>query len=66
MDVTSIVKSWICGCVPNNGFILISSLELIQSDDVNSTIRFFSKETNTIYQPYLDVKWDDSTYLQAV
>ena len=62
MDVTSIVKGWICGCVPNNGFILISSLELVQSDDINSSIRFFSKETNTIYQPYLDVKWDDSTY----
>jgi hypothetical protein len=62
MDVTSIVKGWICGCVPNNGFILISSLELVQSDDINSSIRFFSKETNTIYQPYLDVKWNDSTY----
>ena len=62
MDVTSIVKGWICGCVPNNGFILISSLELVQADDINSTIRFFSKETNTIYQPYLDVQWDDSTY----
>jgi hypothetical protein len=62
MDVTSIVRSWICGCVPNNGFILISSLELVQSNDINSTIRFFSKETNTIYQPYLDVKWDDSIY----
>ncbi len=62
MDVTPIVKGWICGCVPNNGFILISSLELIQSNDVNSSIRFFSKETNTIYQPYLDVQWDDSTY----
>ena len=62
MDVTSIVKGWICGCVPNDGFILISSLELVQSNDINSTIRFFSKETNTIYQPYLDVKWDDSIY----
>lgn len=62
MDVTSIVKGWICGCIPNNGLILISSLELIQSNDINSTIRFFSKETNTIYQPYLDVKWDDSVY----
>jgi hypothetical protein len=62
MDVTSIVKGWICGCVPNNGFILISSLELVQSDDINSSIKFFSKETNTIYQPYLDVKWDDSIY----
>lgn len=62
MDVTPIVKGWLCGCVANNGFILISSLELIQSNDINSTIRFFSKETNTIYQPYLDVKWDDSIY----
>lgn len=65
MDVTSIVKGWICGCVPNNGLILISSLELIQSNDSNSTIRFFSKETNTIYQPYLDVKWDDSVYISG-
>jgi len=65
MDVTSVVKGWICGCVPNNGLILISSLELIQSNDINSTIRFFSKETNTIYQPYLDVKWDDSVYISG-
>lgn len=62
MDVTSIVKGWVCGCVPNNGFILISSLELVQEDDINATIKFFSKETNTIYQPYLDIQWDDSIY----
>jgi len=62
MDVTNIVKGWLCGCVPNEGMILMTSLELSGIDNINGTIKFFSKETNTIYSPYLDVSWDDSVY----
>jgi len=62
VDVTNIVKGWLCGCVPNEGVILMTSLELSGIDNVNGTIKFFSKETNTIYSPYLDVSWDDSVY----
>jgi hypothetical protein len=36
----------------------------MHSDETSSvdygTLRFFSKETNTIYSPYLDVAWEDS------
>ena len=63
MDITTIVKSWLCGCVPNEGIILVSSLETVATNGIDSTIKFFSKETNTIYQPYIDVSWDDSVYL---
>ena len=63
MDVTDIVKGWICGCVPNDGFILLTSLELSGIDNVNGTIKFFSKESNTIYSPCLDVAYDDSEYI---
>ena len=63
MDVTPIVKGWICGCVPNEGFILLTSLELSNIDNVNGTIKFFSKESNTIYYPYIDVAYDDSEYI---
>ena len=63
MDVTNIVKSWICGCIPNEGIILISSMELSDISNNNAVIKFFSKETNTIYSPLLDISWDDSVYL---
>lgn len=63
MDVTEIVKGWVCGCVPNEGFILITSLELSGIDNINGTIKFFSKESNTIYSPYLDIAYDDSEYI---
>ena len=61
MNVDNIVYTWISGSVPNNGFILIHGGE---ADSVNyGKLRFFSKETNTIYQPYIDVSWDDSIFL---
>jgi hypothetical protein len=63
MDITSIVKGWICGCVPNEGIILVSSLESSTVDGIDSTVKFFSKETNTIYQPYIDISWNDSVYI---
>lgn len=63
MDVTSIVKSWICGCVPNEGFILITSEELTEYSSANSKLGFYSKETNTIYTPFLDVIYDDSEFV---
>lgn len=62
MDVTPIVKSWICGCVPNEGFILLTSEELTEYSSANSRLGFYSKETNTIYTPFLDVVYDDSEF----
>ena len=63
VDVSDIVKSWICGCVPNEGFIILSSLEISQAETNKGAFKFFSKDTNTIYTPYLDVQWDDSVYV---
>ena len=61
MDVTPIVMSWINGTLPNEGFILLHSDEL-QSTGSGFTLKFFSRDTNTIYSPYLDVAWSDSTF----
>ena len=63
MDVTPVVKSWMCGCVPNEGFILLTSEELNTQNVSNGNLGFYSKETNTIYTPYLDVVYDDSSYV---
>jgi hypothetical protein len=63
IDVSEIVKSWICGCIPNEGLIILTSLELSKAETTKGTFKFFSKDTNTIYTPYLDVQWDDSSYV---
>ena len=61
MDVTTIVNAWLTGQIPNTGFILMHSDETSSVD--YGALRFFSKETNTIYSPYLDVAWEDATFV---
>ena len=62
VDVGDIVKEWFSGSVENNGFIL--KYPFAYESDVKDygIIKFFSKETNTIYQPKLVFKWDDQVY----
>lgn len=64
IDITKIVRSWLCGCVPNNGIVLITSLEttIPPIGKTNGLLQFFSRETNTIYSPYIDIAWKDSVY----
>jgi hypothetical protein len=66
MDVTGAVKTWISGSggvdVENNGF-LIKFSEADESDDTKTgVIRYFSRETHTIYVPRLTMYWDNSTF----
>lgn len=61
MDVTTIVNAWLSNTIPNYGLIVLHSGE---SDNVDyGKLRFFSKETNTVYSPYLDIAWDDSVFV---
>jgi hypothetical protein len=61
MDVTPIVQQWLSGSIPNNGFILISSDEIVDSGSGYS-LSFYGKDTNSISSPYLDVMWSDWTW----
>ena len=63
LDVTDIVLAWVYGYIPNYGFILMHSGE--QDDNNYGKLRFFSKESNTIYQPHLDMAWDDTSFDNA-
>jgi hypothetical protein len=62
MDITNIVKLWISGSIVNNGLILRHSLTKEEDHLDYGVLKFFSKETNTIYEPKLEVVWDDSTF----
>jgi hypothetical protein len=71
VDVTNTIDIWISqskgisgGDIPNEGFIIkqTSSVEFIPSQSKASTFKFYSVDTNTIYPPQLEVKFDDFFY----
>jgi len=62
MDVTEIIKLWNSGSLPNDGFIIHHSLQNEENALDYGLLKFFSKETNTIYEPKLELVWDDSVF----
>lgn len=60
MDVTSVVRTWISGSIPNNGFI-VKHLDSIENDlSQVGVLQFFSPNSHTIFVPRLEFYWDDS------
>lgn len=58
-DVTEIVSTWLADDIENNGLIVKYPTQK-EDDRVDyGTIKFFSKETNTIYQPKLKISWQE-------
>ena len=70
MNVTPIVNKWLDNTYPNNGFIVkrSGSFENIDTnvDEGNTerfgNFKFFSRQTNTIYPPKLEVEWYDTNW----
>lgn len=66
MDVTEAIQLWISGSnnisIENNGFILKFSDSDEADNNKQGFIRFFSRETHTIYVPRLVMYWDNSEY----
>ena len=67
MDVTAIVQQWLDGTNDNYGFILMLSGSTDEPNQTYETdsgsfedLKFFSRQTNTIYQPKLEIKWNDT------
>ena len=62
MDVKSMLKSWMSGSIPNDGMMIKFDESLENDTEDYSIIKFFSKETNTIYQPKIRIGWDDQIF----
>ena len=62
VEVTDMVNMWLSGEEENYGMLVRFS----GSQETDSTtfghLKFFSKDTHTIYQPKLEVRWNDSTF----
>jgi len=65
MDVKSILKAWMSGSIPNDGFLLRHSDVVENNTEDYGILKFFSKETHTIYQPKISIGWDDQTFVTA-
>ena len=54
------VNAILDNCYDNNGFIVRAGDEISELDF--GKIRYFSKDTNTVYSPYLEIQSDDFTF----
>ena len=64
VDVTTIVTNWSSSIFNNYGFIVrqSASQEFVNNINEQKELKYFSRDTNTIYPPELELKWDDYTY----
>tara|TARA_R100001509_G_scaffold165357_2_gene146587 strand:- start:2706 stop:3860 length:1155 start_codon:yes stop_codon:yes gene_type:complete len=72
IDVTDIVNVWYSSSkslgsftnIANEGFIgkWEDSIEFNKSDAIQPIMQFYSVDTNTIYPPTLELKWDDQSF----
>lgn len=62
LDVSSMVAAYLTGSLTNNGFLIKTSGSLEFDPDYTYKLNFFSRDTNTIYPPVLEFRWDDSRY----
>ena len=59
MDITSMAKKWFSGENTNYGLLLRLSGSREVSTGSFEDLKFFSRQTNTIYSPKLELRWDD-------
>ena len=62
MDVKDTLKAWLSGSITNDGFILRHSSDKERDTQDYGQLKFFSKETHTIYQPKIRIGWDDQLF----
>jgi hypothetical protein len=62
INVTEGVKAQYNGDIYNAGFIVKLADTYEFQTDYQTTLRYFSSDTHTIYPPCLEIKWDDSEY----
>ncbi len=59
VNVTSMVNMWIEGQYDNNGMIIRFTGTQETDNITQAKLKFFSRNTHTIFSPRLEVRWDD-------
>jgi hypothetical protein len=61
-DVTNIITQFYTGSITNNG-ILVKMDNYEYNPSSSYSLKYFSRNTHTIYPPQLEIRWDDSKYV---
>ena len=62
INVTRAIQLFNANTISNNGFILKLPNNLEYNTTASIRLKYFGADTNTIYPPSLEFKWDDSSY----
>jgi hypothetical protein len=62
LNVTNTLKAWITGAFANEGFIIKQKDEFIDNRDIQPELKYFSRDTHTIYPPALQISWFDFSF----
>jgi hypothetical protein len=64
LNTTNTVMAWYTGSLVNDGFIIKQTDSAEFSTDPAKKVQFkyFSVDTNTIYPPQLEIRWDDYSF----
>lgn len=62
INVTEAVESMYSGSLSNNGFLLKINDAYENYTTASVNLKYFGSDTHTIFPPYLELKWDDTTY----
>jgi len=62
LDVTSFVSAVNSGTINNYGTVIKLQDSLENETTSSIKLQYFGVDTNTIFPPYLEFKWDDSSY----
>ena len=63
ITVTGAIGAMVSGTISNEGFIVKLSDELEYNTVSAIRLKYYGADTNTIYPPSLEFKWDDSSYV---
>jgi hypothetical protein len=58
-NVTNAIRARYTGAISTDGFIIKQLVEFVDSKDVQPELKYFSRDTNTIYPPTLQFSWRD-------
>jgi hypothetical protein len=62
LNVTNITDGYNSNTLINDGFLLKMTSNYELTNTSSFSLKYFSRDTHTIYLPQLEIKWDDSVY----
>ena len=64
-NVTSLVSQSVNNIYTNDGFLIKLTNSLERRDDLLRSLKFFSKDSHTIYPPQMWILWNDFSYITS-